>query len=146
MIFFEDVIPMRLAEGAKMPFKKYMTDAGWDLFVSRDITVNPNEIVDVHTDVYTNIPPGLYGRITGRSSTLRKHRCHVNEGVIDSGFTGELFICVENVGTEPFYIKKGMRLAQIIFGRIAPVMLVQVSEKNMPIGVRGDSGFGSTGI
>lgn len=139
-------IPITLEEGATAPFRKYATDAGWDLHVSRAVDIMPGEVIDVHTDLYTCIPPGLYGRITGRSSTMRKHHLLVNEGIIDSGFTGELFICVKNLSDSTFHVMKGMRLAQIIFGEVLPVMLVETEHTELPTGERGRSGFGSTGV
>ena len=69
----------------------------------------------------------------------------VNEGIIDNGYTGELFVCVHNMSDKPFEVKKGMRLAQVLFHNIEDVRWSQVPEiKPMP-GKRGDSGFGSTG-
>ena len=67
-------VDYRLGEGARRPFKHHSGDAGWDLYASRPVTVGPGETVDVHTDIYISMPPRLYARITGRSSSLRKHR------------------------------------------------------------------------
>lgn len=138
-------VDFELGEGAKAPYKKHSGDAGWDLFVSRDCIINPNETVDVHTDIKIDMPPYTYARITGRSSSLRKHGLLINEGIIDNGFTGELFICVHNVGTEPFKVEKGMRLAQVLFHVIEDVRWSQVDEIKPVAGKRGNEGFGSTG-
>jgi dUTP pyrophosphatase len=138
-------VDFELGEGAKAPYKKHIGDAGWDLFVSRPCTINPGETVDVHTDIKINMPPYLYARITGRSSTLRKHGLMVNEGIIDNGYTGEMFVCVHNVGTEPVEIEKGMRLAQVLFHPIEDVRWSQVQEIKPVPGKRGNNGFGSTG-
>jgi len=138
-------VNFELGEGAKAPFKKHMGDAGWDLYTSRECVIPPGKTVDVHTDVKVDLPPYTYMRIVGRSSTLRKYNLMVNEGIIDNGFTGELFVCVHNMGDEPFVVEKGMRLAQILFGVIEDVRWSQV-EKIEPVpGKRGDAGFGSTG-
>ena len=134
-----------LGEGAQRPFKKHEGDAGWDLFVSRECTIQPGETVDVHTDVRIDLPPRLYARITGRSSSLRKYDLLINEGIIDSGFTGELFVCVKNLGKEPFHVEKGMRLAQVLFHIIEDVRWSEVEEIKPTPGKRGDEGFGSTG-
>ena len=133
-----------LHDGGRTPIKSHPTDAGWDLFVSRTVTIPPGMNVDVHTDIYVNIPRGLYGRITGRSSTLRKHHLLVNEGIIDCGYTGELYICVHNMGNEPFKVRAGMRLAQIIFGEVIPIEFKTVD--CLPGTNRGTNGFGSTGV
>ena len=138
-------VDFELGQNAKMPYKKHTGDAGWDLFVSRECIIPPGATVDVHTDVKIDMPPYLYARITGRSSSLRKHNLLINEGIIDNGFTGELFVCVHNMGTKPFKVERGMRLAQILFHVIEDVRWSQV-EKIVPTpGKRGNDGFGSTG-
>lgn len=138
-------VDFELCEGAKAPYKKHSGDAGWDLFVSRPCTIKPGETVDVHTDIKINMPPYLYARITGRSSSLRKYGLLVNEGIIDNGYTGEMFVCVHNVGHETVEIEKGMRLAQVLFHTIEDVRWSQVQEIKPVPGKRGNNGFGSTG-
>lgn len=138
-------VEFSMEEGAKKPYKKYIGDAGWDLFVSEDCTIEPGETRDVHTGIRINMPPFLYARITGRSSSLRKHGLLVNEGIIDNGYTGEMFVCVHNLGNEPFHIKKGMRVAQILFGVIEDIRWCEVEEVKAVPGKRGEAGFGSTG-
>lgn len=134
-----------LGKNAKKPFKKYRGDAGWDLFVSRDCDIAPGETVDVHTDIFINMPARTYARIVGRSSTLRKHNLMVNEGIIDNGYTGELYVCIHNLGTETFHVKQGMRLAQVLFGTIEDVRWSEVDEIITGPSKRGSNGFGSTG-
>lgn len=134
-----------LGKNAKKPFKKYSGDAGWDLFVSRDCDIAPGETVDVHTDIFINMPARTYARIVGRSSTLRKHNLMVNEGIIDNGYTGELYVCIHNLGTETFHVKQGMRLAQVLFGTIEDVRWSEVDEIITGPSKRGSNGFGSTG-
>lgn len=138
-------VDFELGRGAKAPFKKHSGDAGWDLFVSRECDIAPGDTVDVHTDVKVDLPPYTYMRIVGRSSTLRKYDLMVNEGIIDNGFTGELFVCVHNLGDKPFHVEKGMRLAQVLFGVIEDVRWSQVKEVKAAPGKRGNNGFGSTG-
>lgn len=138
-------VDFELGEGAKAPYKKYFGDAGWDLFVSRECVINPGETVDVHTDIKIDMPPYLYARIVGRSSTLRKHHLMVNEGIIDNGYTGELFVCIHNLSDKPFKVEKGMRLAQILFHSIEDVRWSQVKAIQPVAGKRGEAGFGSTG-
>lgn len=138
-------VNFELGDGAKPPFKKHTGDAGWDLYVSRDCVINPGETVDVHTDIKIDMPPYLYARIVGRSSTLRSHHLMVNEGIIDNGYTGELFVCVHNLGSKPFKVERGMRLAQVLFHTIEDVRWSEVEEVVATPGKRGNNGFGSTG-
>lgn len=139
-------VNFQLGEGATTPYKKYNGDAGWDLYTSQDCNIAPGETVDVHTNVKIDMPPYLYARITGRSSSLRKYNLLINEGIIDNGYTGELFVCVKNLGNEVFHVKQGMRLAQILFHSIEDVRWCEVPEIQVPNGRRGENGFGSTGV
>jgi dUTP pyrophosphatase len=139
-------VDFELEKGAKAPYKKYSGDAGWDLFVSEDCEIPAGETVDIHTGVRIQMPRALFARITGRSSSLRKHKLLVNEGIIDNGYTGELFICVHNLGHETFHVKRGMRLAQVLFHQIEDVRWSQVKDVGPAKDGRGDNGFGSTGV
>lgn len=139
-------VDVQMGDGAVMPSKSHTGDVGWDLYVSRPTVIYPDQTVDVHTDVRVRLPSRTYLRIVGRSSSLRKHGLLVNEGIIDNGYTGELFVCIHNLGHEPFHVKKGMRLAQAIFGTIEDVRWSEVDELNPSSDGRGDGGFGSTGV
>jgi dUTP pyrophosphatase len=134
-----------LDEGAQRPIKKHAGDAGWDLFTSEECVINPGETKDVHTGVRMNMPPFLFARITGRSSSLRKYNLLINEGIIDNGYTGELFVCAHNLGDKPITIEKGMRVAQVLFHSIEDVRWCEVEELKPSPDKRGDAGFGSTG-
>lgn len=138
-------IDFSVGEGGRRPYKKYAGDAGWDLYVSRPCDIPPGETVDVHTDIKINMPPKTFVRIIGRSSTLRKHNLLVNEAIIDNGYTGEMFVCVHNLGKEVFHVEPGMRLAQMIFGTIEDIRWCQVDEITPDPRKRGNAGFGSTG-
>ena len=134
-----------LDEGAQRPIKKHTGDAGWDLFTSEECIINPGETKDVHTGVKMRMPPFLFARITGRSSSLRKYSLLINEGIIDNGYTGELFVCAHNLGDKPITIEKGMRVAQVLFHTIEDIRWCEVEELKPSADKRGDSGFGSTG-
>lgn len=138
-------VNFELGKDAKPPFKKHTGDAGWDLYVSRECIIPAGATMDIHTDIKIDMPPYLYARIIGRSSTLRKHQLMVNEGIIDNGYTGELFACVHNLSNKAFVVEKGMRLAQIIFHVIEDVRWAEVDEIVPTPGKRGNNGFGSTG-
>lgn len=139
-------VDVQLGDGAKLPSKAHSGDAGWDLYVSRPTVIYPGQTVDVHTDVYVRLPARTYVRIIGRSSSLRRHELLINEGLIDNGYTGELFVCVHNMGSEPFHVKQGMRLAQCVFGTIEDVRWSEVEEVGPSSDGRGSGGFGSTGV
>ena len=136
---------LKMNDTAVRPFKKFEGDAGWDLFISRSCVIQPNEVADVHTDIAIDMPPRLFARIIGRSSTMRKHGLLVNEGIIDNGYSGELFILVRNLNSEPYEVKVGERLAQVIFHPIEDIRWCEVDSIEIASGKRGNAGFGSTG-
>ena len=128
----------------RVPTKAYPGDTGWDLYVSRDVVIPARSFTDIPTNIAIAMPEGLWGRITGRSSTLRKYGLLVNEGIVDNGYRGELFIGVFNLTNHDRFIPAGTRLAQLIFHRLIedlqwePTMVLPPSQRQ-------DRGFGSSG-
>ena len=144
--FGYDTIPTKLmSDQAKLPTKAYADDAGFDLYCSEETWIAPGEFVDVPCDVAVELPSDTWALLTGRSSTLRKHKLMVNQGVIDPGYRGELFAGVWNLGSEAVKVEVGDRLAQLILmpNHALDVRLVAVNE--LAPAHRGQSGFGSSG-
>ncbi len=127
----------------RTPTRRYDGDAGYDLYSSREEIIRPGSFEDVHTDIAIALPVGYFGRITGRSSTVRGRGLLVCEGIIDNGFTGELFVGVWNLTDTTAHIKPGDRLAQLIVQEIVSISWRLVEE--LPKSERGNRGFGSTG-
>jgi dUTP pyrophosphatase len=140
-IYFQ-ILP---GEGSpRVPTKAYPGDAGWDLYVSRDVVIPAYSFTDIHTDIAIALPEGLWGRITGRSSTLRKYGLLVNEGIIDNGYRGELFIGVFNLINHDRFIPAGTRLAQLILHWLVEDLQWEPTIV-LPPSQRQDKGFGSSG-
>ena len=127
-----------------LPSRGYSDDAGVDLYVSRDFEIGPYDFGDVPCGVKIDIPHGYWGMITGRSSTLRRRGLLVNTGVIDAGWTGELFAGVQNLTGTTARVEAGDRLAQLIL-LPAPVVGREPEWGRVPQKARGTNGFGSTG-
>lgn len=127
------------------PARQYSGDAGFDLFVSQDTEIPVGQFKDIPCDVALEFPPGVWGLIIGRSSTLRRHNLLVTPGVIDNGYRGPLYAGVYNMNGEQFSAKKGMRLAQIIPFPLTAAGMVPVGVPVLGSSDRGQSGFGSTG-
>lgn len=125
------------------PTRKFEGDAGFDIYVSRDTWIGPLGFVDIHTDLKIALPDGTWGRVVGRSSSVRRRHLLVVEGIIDNGYRGELFFGVLNLRPWPVKIKKGERLAQLLIHDIADIRWRY--EGDLPDSVRGSRGFGSTG-
>lgn len=131
-------------EEAHTPTKNLPGDAGWDLYTSREVTILGKGFQDVPTDIKIAMPEDIWARITGRSSTLRNWGCFVVEGIIDTGYRGELFIGVFNLTDSPQVVPSGTRLGQIVFHKhVGEILWSPIAD--LPESQRGESGFGSSG-
>ncbi len=124
-------------------------DSGLDLFFTEDINLNPNEfgrcvsfkIKTAMTDENGNyLSYYLYPRSSISKTPIRMAN---SVGIIDSGYRGELMVCLDNHSSDSYIIKKNTRLFQICSPDLKPFNLELVSELNDTD--RGDGGFGSTG-
>jgi len=134
---------VKLSEDAKAPYKSRESDAGYDLCCVEDVIVRAGERVSVKTGVAVAIPEGYVGLIWPRSGLAVKNGIDVLAGVIDSGYTGEIVVCILN--TDTFYdhhFKKGDKIAQIIFQPYLTFDLQQV--QSLENTDRGTKGFGSS--
>ncbi len=133
---------IKLDDGAFMPVKAHSQDAGWDLLSPIDIVVPPNQQIEIDIGVHMNIPRHYVGMIKTKSSVIRKRV--ITEGVVDSGYTGSIHVFVNNMSGNNFFIKRGQKIAQIVF-----MLILDVEELNevedLEETERGDRGFGSTG-
>ena len=135
---------LRLHPNATLPTRGYSDDAGFDLYTSQAMEVDPGKWVDVPCGIAVEAPPGVWFRIIGRSSTFRRRRLLVLEGVIDHGYRGELFVGLTNLGEKPAFIDVGERLAQMIPHYNFPYVIAEFVEE-LAEHPRGGNGFGSTG-
>lgn len=144
MVSDRAVIGFRLRTLGCHPTKAYEGDAGWDLYVAERTLLEPFIPTDVSCGFDIELPPGFWVRITGRSSTIRKHRVLVNDAVIDAGYRGPMFACMTLIGQKPLVLEPGWRLAQMIPHRIETVDWEPI--KQMTVTDRGSRGFGSSGL
>lgn len=122
--------------------------AGIDLIaaVDSDTVLNPGERQLVPTGIRAAIPDGYEGQIRPRSGlALRYGISMVNSpGTIDSDYRGEIGVILINLGSKPFTISRGDRIAQMV---IAPVIRAALVETDcLPETTRNSGGFGHTGI
>jgi dUTP pyrophosphatase len=139
----------RLRQGGVNPLPAYMTthSAGMDLYseILDDILVKPGERVLVPTGIAIELPDGYEAQIRPRSGLALKHGISLvnSPGTIDPDYRGEIGIILINLGSDPFTIKNGERIAQMVFTRFTRVHLTEVTQ--LDVTVRGDGGFGHTG-
>jgi dUTP pyrophosphatase len=131
---------------AKCPSKGSAFSAGYDLYSIVEDEILPQERKLIPTGIILEIPEGYYGRIAPRSGLALKHGVDVFAGVIDSDYRGEVGVVLYNSDkTNTFSIKKGDRIAQIIFERCFSFPL-EIEERELASTNRSSGGFGSTGI
>jgi dUTP pyrophosphatase len=126
------------------PIRHYGGDAGFDLYVSQNTAIPGGEFVDVPCGVDIELPPGVWAMITGRSSTLRKKKLLVSQGIIDNGYRGPLFAGVQNLGTWEYMVTRGERIAQLIPMPLTAAELRFVEVDRLSSSDRGTNAFGST--
>ena len=117
--------------------------AGADLHAAADITLAPGERALVPTGLQLAIPAGHVGLVWPRSGLAVRHGIDTLAGVIDSDYRGEVRVLLVNHGAEPFAIRRGDRIAQLLIQRVERAEFVPVAE--LPASDRGEGGFGSTG-
>lgn len=137
----------KLDETLEMPAYAYVGDAGLDLRAAEDAVLQPFERKLVACGIAMAIPQGYAGFVVPRSGLAAKHGISVVNapGLIDSNYRGEIKAILINLDAEnPFVIKHGDRIAQLVIIETPPVRLSQVDELSETD--RGTGGFGSSGI
>jgi dUTP pyrophosphatase len=133
----------RVHPEAKLPVYGHPGDAGLDLFSVIDRALAPGEVFAVPTGIQVAIPTGFVGLIWDKSGLSLK-RVHRLAGVVDAGYRGEVQVVMINLSPDPFAVRKGMKIAQML---IQPVAALRVVESdNLDDTSRGEGGFGSTGL
>ena len=135
----------RIHPDAQLPAYAHPGDAGMDVCACERVVLAPMSRALVPTGLQIALPPGTEAQIRPRSGNAFKHGVTVlnTPGTIDEGYRGEIKILLINLGTQPFIIEPGTRVAQMV---IAPVLRVNIEEAaTLDATARGQGGFGSTG-
>ncbi len=141
---------VKIVNKSSNPLPEYKTSgsSGMDLLSNNEeiITIQPMERHLVPTGLFLEIPLGYEGQVRARSGLSIKNGITLVNcvGTIDSDYRGELKIPIINLGDEPFEIKKGDRIAQLIVTKYEQVLWEETKE--IEESSRGHGGFGSTGI
>ena len=132
----------RLSPDAVLPTVAHPgEDIGYDLYSREDLTIEAHGAAGVHTGIAIEFVPAAGGIVKTRSS-LARQRLMCNAGVIDAGYRGEIIVLMENLGDEPYSIRKSDKIAQLLEH---PFLAAEVVEGELGDAVRGKKGFGSTG-
>ncbi len=132
----------RIQKDAKLPSYGHRGDAGLDLFAAVDAVIEAGQVLSVPTGIKVAIPGGHVGLIWDKSGVSLRG-IHRLAGVIDSGYRGEVKVVLVNLSSHPFYLEKGMKIAQLLIQSVNTVKVREVEDLgDTP---RGEGGFGSTG-
>lgn len=142
-----DIALLRLPHGADLPLPAYATAgaAGMDVVSAEDLTLAPGQRHAVATGFALAIPEGFEVQVRPRSGLALKHgiTCLNTPGTIDSDYRGEVKVILANLGAEPFPIRRGDRIAQLVPAPVLRAALIEVDRLDETL--RGSGGFGSTG-
>lgn len=132
-------------EGLLLPARATEHAAGLDVVAAEDVTLAPGQRHAVATGFSIAIPEGYEVQIRPRSGLALKHgiTCLNTPGTIDCDYRGEVKVILANLGSEPFEVRRGERIAQLL---PAPVLEATFREvETLGETSRGAGGFGSTG-
>jgi len=113
--------------------------------VEGDVTIPPMGRALIPTGVAVSLPQGVEGQVRPRSGLAIRHgvTCLNSPGTIDSDYRGEICVVLVNLGGEPFTVRRGDRIAQVVFSGALRARLAVVEDLDGT--VRGPGGFGHTG-
>ncbi len=138
---------MRLPHGDGLPLPAYATEgaAGMDVVAAEELVLAPGARAAVATGFAVAIPAGYEVQVRPRSGLALKHgvTCLNTPGTIDSDYRGEVKVILANLGSEPFPIARGDRIAQLVPAAVQRATLGEVD--SLDDTARGTGGFGSTG-
>ena len=144
----QKILIKKLHSDVNLPAYETSGSSGMDLqaYISEEIILKPGERKLIPTGLSIAIPENLEIQIRLRSGLAYKKGISVvnTPGTIDSDYRGEIKVLLINLGKEDFIIKKFERIAQMV---VCPITKVVLSETNdLPDTIRGEGGFGSTGV
>ena len=138
----------RLTGNEDIPLPQYMTNqaAGMDIFaaVAEEEIISPGQRKKIPTGIAVALPEGYEAQIRPRSGLALNNGVTLlnSPGTIDADYRGEIALIVINHGEQPFVVKRGMRLAQMVVQKVLQVDWMETSALNDTS--RGDGGFGHT--
>lgn len=146
-----DILHIQRLDGElELPARAHYGDAGLDLHLRDDTTLNSGQRQLVRTGIAIAVPYGHVGLIHPRSGLAHKHGLSIVNapGTIDSGYRGEVMVNLINLGEGIVTLCRGDRIAQLIIQRVEmliPVEIADIRDVDLPYSNRGDRGHGSSG-
>ena len=145
-----------MPHGKHKPVRANPSDAGLDLKYNPDVgsqpvSIEPGQSMILGTGLKFGVPHGYMIQIMNRSGNAAKKQLMVGACVVDSGYDGEVFVNLHNIGSKPQTINPGDKIAQAVVIPVVPVRFLETKNDNLydwsPITIsgRGDGALGSTG-
>jgi dUTP pyrophosphatase len=134
----------KLHPDAKFPKFALAGDVGMDLYSVQDLVLKSGDRVSCQTGIAIKIPEGYAGLIWDKGGPSHKYGIKTLGGVFDTNYTGEYLIGLVNLSTKEYIIKKGQKIAQVLFQKIEFPDIEEVEE--LEDTNRGSGAFGSTGL
>ena len=133
----------KLNKDAKLPTHGHAGDAGMDFYAAEEVVFPAGKQMRVPTGVAIEIPEGHVGLVWDKSSISFNMGLKIMGGVIDSGYRGEIIMCLINTSDKEVIIEKGRKIAQMIIQKFEHCEILEVSE--VTDSARGQGREGSTG-
>lgn len=136
----------KLDPGIIAPSYAHPGDAGLDISSAEDVLLQPGERATVSTGFAMALPEGYAAFVQPRSGLASRSGIGIvnTPGLIDCHYRGEVKVILVNLGREPFQVKRGDRIAQMVIQKVESARVVVVDELDET--ARGEGGFGSTGL
>lgn len=144
------VLLRRLPEGEGLALPAYMTDlaAGADLCaaIAESVTLQPGGRAAISAGFSMSLPVGYEAQIRPRSGLALRNgvTCLNSPGTIDADYRGPVSVILANLGQEPFVVRRGDRIAQMVVAPVSRAIFEEADE--LAQSGRGAGGFGSTGV
>ena len=144
------IVRLAHAHGLFLPAYQTVQSAGMDLVaaLAEDAPVHlaPHSRALIPTGLCLALPAGLEAQVRPRSGLALTHGVTVlnSPGTIDADYRGEVLVMLVNLGDEPFIVRRGCRIAQLVIASVLQAVLIEVDALDET--ERGDQGFGSTGL
>ena len=142
----------KVRDTAKLPVRAHSTDAGMDLFFSpevvKPVVIEPGESCLLQTGLKIQVPEDKMLQIMNKSGIASKRSLVTGACVVDSGYNGEIFVNLHNIGPSLQTIEPGHKIAQAVFVDISRPEIVVTEEDNIydKETSRGSGALGSTGL
>ena len=136
------MLKIKLDPGAFCPTRAHEGDGGLDLYATETKTIPPYSSGKFDTGVHVKLPPYTAGLLVAKSGLNFNHDL-LSDGLIDVGYTGSIKVKLYNQGPNPYTVRKGDKISQLVIVDIhlPHIQVVDDLEETD----RGDDGFGSTG-